>query len=56
MSAIEEEIPGGQIGELSLDIENRSAVWEADVSTGSEQRSVQVDASSGDVVSNRIDD
>ncbi len=56
VSAIEKEIPGGQINELSLDIENRRAVWEADVSTGSEQRSVQVDATSGDVVSNRIDD
>jgi uncharacterized membrane protein YkoI len=56
VSAIEQEISDGQINELSLDLENRRAVWEADVSTGSEQRSVQVDASSGDVVSNRIDD
>ena len=55
-SAIEKEIAGGQINELSLDIENRRAVWEADVSTGSEQRSVQIDAGNGDVVSNRIDD
>ena len=54
--AIEKEISGGQINELSLDIENRRAVWEADVSTGSEQRSVQIDATNGEVVSNRIDD
>jgi uncharacterized membrane protein YkoI len=56
VEAIEKEIAGGQINELSLDIENRRAVWEADVSTGSEQRSVQIDAANGDVVSNRIDD
>ena len=56
VSAIEKEIDGGQINELSLDIENRRAVWEADVSTGSEQRSVQIDAADGEVVSNRIDD
>lgn len=54
--AIEKEIPGGQINELSLDFENRRAVWESDVSTGSEQRSVQIDATNGDVLSNRIDD
>ena len=56
VSAIETEIAGGQINELSLDIESRRAVWEADVSTGSEQRSVQIDATDGEVVSNRIDD
>lgn len=56
VEAIEKEIAGGRINELSLDIESRRAVWEADVSTGSEQRSVQIDAGSGDVVSNRIDD
>jgi len=54
--AIEKEIPSGQINELSLDFENRRAVWEADVSTGSAQRSVQIDATNGDVLSNRIDD
>ena len=56
VSAIEKEIAGGQINELSLDIENRRAVWESDVSTGSEQRSVQIDAANGDVLSNRLDD
>ena len=56
VSAIETEIAGGQINELSLDIESRRAVWEADVSTRSEQRSVQIDATDGEVVSNRIDD
>ncbi|HEU4546224.1 MAG TPA: hypothetical protein VFR88_08040, partial [Microlunatus sp.] len=56
VSAIETEIAGGQINKLSLDIESRRAVWEADVSTGSEQRSVQIDATDGEVVSNRIDD
>jgi hypothetical protein len=38
------------------DRRDRRAVWEADVSTGSEQRSVQINAANGDVVSNRIDD
>ena len=56
VEAIAKEIADGQINELSLDIENRRVVWEADVSTGSEQRSVQVDATNGEVVSNRIDD
>jgi uncharacterized membrane protein YkoI len=56
VEAIEKEIADGQINELSLDIENRRVVWEADVSTGSEQRSVQVGATNGEVVSNRIDD
>ena len=54
--AIEGEIDGGQINELSLDRDNRRTVWEADVTVGSQQRSVQVDAASGDVVSNRADD
>lgn len=54
--AIEAEIPGGRIGELSLDTENRRVVWEADVTDGAQQRSVQVDAGSGDVISNRLDD
>lgn len=53
--AIEKEIAGGRINELSLDIENRRAVWEAEVSTGSEQRSVKIDATNGEVLSNRID-
>jgi uncharacterized membrane protein YkoI len=56
VEAIDKEIADGQINELSLDIENRRVVWEADVSTGSEQRSVQVGATNGEVVSNRIDD
>lgn len=53
---IEGEIDGGQINELSLDLDNRSLVWEADVRTGSEQRQVTIDADSGDVISNRLDD
>ncbi|GAA3697340.1 hypothetical protein GCM10022204_11640 [Microlunatus aurantiacus] len=56
VKAVEGEVDGGQINELSLDLDNRSIVWEADVRTGSEQRSVQIDADNGDVISNRIDD
>ena len=50
------EISDAQINELNLDTENRRIVWEADVSTGSQQRTVQIDATSGDVLSNRADD
>ena len=56
VKAIEGEIPDGKINELSLDQERRRIVWEADVASGTEQRAVQVDASSGEVVSNRRDD
>ncbi|WP_041789994.1 PepSY domain-containing protein [Microlunatus phosphovorus] len=50
------EISDAQINELNLDTENRRIVWEADVSTGSQQRTVQIDATSGEVLSNRADD
>ena len=53
---IEGEIGGGQINELSLDRESGRSVWEADVLVGAQQRSVQVDAANGEVVSNRADD
>ena len=53
---IEGEVDGGQINELSLDRESGRSVWEADVSVGAQQRSVQVDAANGEVVSNRADD
>ena len=55
VSAIQDEIDGGQIRELSLDQENNRTRWEADVSVGSEQRTVQLDAA-GEMVSNRLDD
>lgn len=50
------EISDGRITDLNLDAENRQLVWEAEVSVGSEQRVVQLDASSGKVLSNRVDD
>lgn len=56
VKAVEAEVDGAQINELSLDLDNRSLVWEADVRTGAEQRQVTIDADSGDVISNRIDD
>ena len=56
VKAVEAEVDGAQITELSLDLDNRSIVWEADVRTGSEQRQVTVDADNGDVISNRVDD
>lgn len=56
LRAIETEVPDGQVTELSLDLENRLLVWEADVTSGTEQRSVQIDGDSGKVVSNRVDD
>ena len=54
--AIEGEVDGGQINELGLDRDNGRNVWEADVSVGAQQRSVQIDAADGEVVSNRADD
>ena len=50
------EISDGRITDLSLDAENQQLVWEAEVSVGSEQRVVQIDAGSGKVLSNRADD
>lgn len=50
------EVKDGRINELNLDTENRRVVWEADVFVGSEQRTVQIDANSGEVLSNRVDD
>lgn len=56
VKAIEGEIADGVVKELSLDRDNGRTMWEADVTAGSEQRSVQVDADNGDMISNRIDD
>lgn len=56
VKTIQGEIDGGQISELSLDSDDGRTMWEADVSITSEQRTVQVDADSGDVISNRVDD
>lgn len=50
------EVKDGRIKEIGLDTDNRRVVWEADVIAGSEQRTVQLDAGSGDVLSNRLDD
>ena len=51
-----DEISDGLINEISLDTDNRRVVWEADVSIDSQQRTVQIDATSGKVLSNRVDD
>jgi uncharacterized membrane protein YkoI len=56
VKAVEREIDGGQINELSLDRDNGRTTWEADVSDGSQQRSVKINANNGRVVSNQIDD
>ena len=56
VKAVEKDVDGGEIRELSLDLEKQRTVWEADVSVSSEQRTVQIDADSGRVISNRIDD
>ena len=56
VEVIEGAIDGGQIDEASLDLEDNRILWEADVSVGSEQRTVQLDADTGEVVSNRLDD
>jgi uncharacterized membrane protein YkoI len=56
VKALEDETDGGTINELNLDHENRRSGWEADVSVGAQQRSVQIDAANGRVVSNWADD
>ena len=56
VKAVEAAVDGGEIRELSLDRENRSTVWEADVLAGSVQRTVQVDADNARVLSDRVDD
>lgn len=56
VTAVDKAVDGAQVGELSLDSDNGQLTWEADVSVGSEQRSISVDAADGRVVSNRLDD
>lgn len=56
VNIIQDEVDGGQISELSLDRDGNRTRWEADVTFGAEQRSVQIDADSGEVISNRVDD
>ena len=56
VEAITGEVNDGRITELSLDTEGRRVVWEADVSVGSQERTVKLDANTGDVLSNRADD
>lgn len=54
--AVEGEVDGAEIRDLSLDRDNRRTVWEADVLVGSEQRRVQVDTDNGSMVGHRVDD
>jgi uncharacterized membrane protein YkoI len=56
VKAVEGDVDGGEIRELSLDRDNARTVWEADVVVGSQQRQVQVDADNGRILSNRVDD
>lgn len=53
---MEKEVDGGTITEIALDAERSGIVWEADVRVGSEQRTVVIDADSGKVLSNQLDD
>lgn len=55
LAAVDKEVPGGSIVELNLDTAGSTIVWEADVTAGTESRSVQLDASTGAVVSNKVD-
>lgn len=54
VAAIDKEVPGGSIDEIHLDTEGSTIVWEADVTAGTESRTVQLDAGTGAVVSNKI--
>ena len=56
VAGIDKEVPGGAIVELHLDTAGSTIVWEADVTTGTESRTVQLDASTGTVISNKVDD
>jgi hypothetical protein len=56
VQAVDGEVDGGGIREMSLDRDNGRSVWEADVVVGSQQRQVQVDAANGKILSNRVDD
>lgn len=56
VSTVEKEVDGGTITEINLDADRSGIVWEADVTAGSEQRTVQIDADSGKVLSNQRDD
>ena len=49
-------VDGAKITELSLDRDLNRSLWEAEVTIGSEQRSVQINAANGRVVSNELDD
>ncbi len=52
-----EAVPDGRITELDLDSENGATVWEADVlASEGIKHSVQIDAASGEVLSNTTDD
>ncbi|SDE17271.1 PepSY domain-containing protein [Auraticoccus monumenti] len=55
--AVLAEEPGGVISELELDEDDDGALtWEAGVETGAERRDVTVDAASGEVLDNDLDD
>lgn len=52
-----EEIPGGRITELNLDSEQGRTIWEADVvDTSNDKHEVDLDAASGEILSNDVSD
>lgn len=55
--AVLAEVPDGVISELTLDEDDDDALtWEAGVQSGAERRDVTVDAASGEVLDNDLDD
>lgn len=55
--AVLAEVPDGVISELTLDEDDDDALtWEAGVQAGAERRDVTVDAASGEVLDNDLDD
>lgn len=57
VKAILDEVPGAQVKELNLDEERGIVIWEADVVDDSgAERSLEIDAASGEVLENKLDD
>ncbi|GAA2303477.1 hypothetical protein GCM10010149_61240 [Nonomuraea roseoviolacea subsp. roseoviolacea] len=53
----EKEVPGGWVAHLSLDRENDGKdVWDVDVVKGDTRSDLDIDATTGKVLSNKVDD
>ena len=51
------EAPGEEITEISLDTDRGTVTWEAElVTAGNQKREIYIDAVTGDVLKNEIDD